>query len=59
VSSARIGSAGWLRFFYPSLRYPSFTVIAVVALLVAAVQIFWLIVFGVDEARWNTMTASA
>jgi hypothetical protein len=49
-----IASAGWLRFFYPPLRFPSFTVIAVFALAVAAVMIFWLIVFGVDEERWRT-----
>jgi hypothetical protein len=50
---AMIGSAGWLRFFYPPLRYPSFMFIVVFALLVAAVKIFWLIVFGVDEERWK------
>ena len=50
---AMIGSAGWLRFFYPPLRFPSFTIIAVAALLVAAVEIFWLIVFGVDEEKWK------
>jgi hypothetical protein len=48
-----IGSAGWLRFFVPSLRFPSFTVIVSFALLVAAVQIFWLIVYGVDETAWR------
>jgi hypothetical protein len=48
-----IASAGWLRFFFPALRIPSFTFIAVLALLVAAVEIFWLIVFGVDEERWK------
>jgi len=48
-----IGSAGWLRFFYPPLRYPSFMFIAVFALSVSAVEIFWLIVFGVDEERWK------
>jgi hypothetical protein len=50
---AMVGSAGWLRFFYPPLRYPTFELIAVVALLAAAVEIFWLIVFGVDEERWK------
>ncbi len=48
-----IGSAGWLRFFSPSLAYPPFTLIALIALAVAAVQIFWLIVYGVDEVAWN------
>lgn len=48
-----LASVGWLRFFFPPLRYPSFTVIAVFALLAAAVQIFWLCVYGVDAERWN------
>ena len=48
-----ISSAGWLRFFYPPLRYPSFMFIVVCSLFVAAVEIFWLIVFGVDEERWK------
>ncbi len=48
-----LASAGWLRFFFPPLRYPSFTVIAGFALLAAAVQIFWLCVYGVDAERWK------
>jgi hypothetical protein len=50
---AMIGSAGWLRYFYPPLRFPPFIFIVGVALLVAAVKIVWLTVFGVDEERWN------
>jgi hypothetical protein len=50
---AMIGSAGWLRFLYPPLRFPPFIVIVVFALPVAAAEIFWLIVFGVDEERWK------
>jgi hypothetical protein len=46
-------AVGWLRFFYPPLRYPSFTVIAVFALLACAVQIFWLCVYGVDAEKWK------
>jgi len=48
-----VASAGWLRFFYPPLRFPSFLMIVIPALLVAAAQIFWLIVFGVDEEKWK------
>lgn len=48
-----IASAGWLRFLYPPLRFPSFMWIAGPALLIAAVKIFWLIVYGVDEERWK------
>ena len=48
-----LASVGWLRYFFPSLRFPPFTVIAVFALLAAAVQIFWLCVYGVDVERWK------
>jgi hypothetical protein len=48
-----IASAGWLRYFYPPLRTPPFMVIVLLALLVAAVQIFWLIVYGVDAEKWK------
>ena len=48
-----IAGAGWLRFFSPSLRFPPFLVIVGVALAVAVVEIFWLIVYGVDEAAWE------
>lgn len=55
---AMAGSAGWLRYFYPPLRFPSFTFIAVAALAVAAVKIYWLIVYGVDEKRWKELRAT-
>jgi hypothetical protein len=48
-----IASAGWLRYFYPSLRFPPFLVVVLLALGVAAFQIFWLIVHGVDEKKWQ------
>lgn len=48
-----IASVGWLRYFYPPLRFPSFTIIAVLALIGAAVHIYWLIFRGVDEAKWR------
>jgi hypothetical protein len=48
-----IASVGWLRFFYPPLRFPPFMVVAGVALLVVAFEIFWLLVFGVDEEKWK------
>jgi hypothetical protein len=54
---AMIGSAGWLRYFYQPLRFPPFLVIVLLALLVAAVQIFWFITFGVDEKRWKERAA--
>lgn len=51
-----VASVGWLRFFYPPLRFPPFMVIAVVALVVAAVKIYWLIVYGVDEEKWTELS---
>jgi hypothetical protein len=54
-----VASVGWLRFFYPPLRFPPFMVIAVVALLVAAVKIYWLIVYGVDEEKWKEKAESS
>ena len=48
-----LASVGWLRFFYQPLRFPPFTIIAVFALLSAAVQIFWLCVYGVDAEKWK------
>lgn len=48
-----LASVGWLRFFFPPLRYPPFTIIAVFALLAAAVNIFWLCVYGVDAEQWK------
>ncbi|HJQ36105.1 MAG TPA: DUF4386 domain-containing protein [Thermoanaerobaculia bacterium] len=48
-----LAGAGWLRYFYPPLRFPSFMVIVVFALLAAAVQIFWLCVYGVDVEKWR------
>jgi hypothetical protein len=48
-----IAGVGWLRFFYPPLRTPSFIIIVLLALLVAAIEIYWLIVYGVDEKRWK------
>jgi hypothetical protein len=46
-------AVGWLRWAYPPLRFPPFTVIAVLALIGAAIKIFWLIVYGVDEEKWR------
>jgi hypothetical protein len=48
-----IGSAGWLRFALPALRFPPFTVIVLIALAAAAVKIFWLLAYGVDEEKWT------
>jgi hypothetical protein len=49
---------GWLAFIYPPLGYSIFMVAALVGLLAAAAKIFWLIVFGVDEAKFRAVEAA-
>ena len=53
-----ISGLGWLTFFYPPLGYRAFPIIALIGLLGAAAMIFWLLVFGVNEARWNEQAAT-
>lgn len=48
-----IASFGWLSFLYPPVAHRLFPIIAAIGLLGALLQIFWLLVFGVDEERWR------
>ena len=48
-----ISGLGWLTFLYPPLGYRVFLFAALIGLLSSAVTIFWLLVFGVNEARWK------
>jgi hypothetical protein len=53
-----LAGVGWLTFLSPTLGYQLFPYIAPFGLLGAAVQIFWLLVFGVNEERWNEQAAA-
>jgi hypothetical protein len=48
-----LAGLGWLTFLSPTLGYDLFPYIAAFGLLGAAAQIFWLLVFGVNEERWK------
>ena len=48
-----IAALGWLTFLSPTLGNRLFLYTAGFGILVAAAQIFWLLVFGVDEQRWK------
>jgi len=48
-----LGGLGWLSFLYPPLAYRLLPFILVLGLLGAVLQIFWLLVFGVNEQRWK------
>jgi hypothetical protein len=48
-----LGGLGWLTFLYLPLGYRLFPYIAALGLLGAAALILWLLVFGVNEQRWN------
>lgn len=54
-----IAGLGWLSFIHPPLGYKLFTFVALVALIAAIVQIFWLIVYGVNEQRWLEKASAA
>jgi hypothetical protein len=50
-----LGGLGWLTFLYPPLGYRVFLYLAALGLLGSAAIIFWLIVFGVNEERWQQL----
>jgi hypothetical protein len=53
------GGAGWLSFLYPPLAYRLFPYIVALGLLGAVLQILWLLVVGVNEARWKEQAGAA
>src|SRR6266699_681063 len=48
-----VAGLGWLTFLYPPLGYRAFPFIALLGLIGAALTIFWLLVYGVNEERWK------
>ena len=54
-----VSGAGWLAYFYPPLGYRVFYVVVLLALAVAAVKIFWLLVFSVNEQKWIEQASKA
>jgi len=48
-----LGGLGWLTFLYPPLGYRLFLYVAVLGLLGAVAQILWLLVMGVNVAKWE------
>jgi hypothetical protein len=50
---------GWLTFLYPPLGYGVFMIIAPLGLLSALVKIFWLLIRGVDERKWEEQAEAA
>lgn len=53
-----IAGIGWLTFIYPPFGYKVFIFAALIGLLASTVKIFWLIVYGVDEQKFNSVEAS-
>jgi hypothetical protein len=57
-----LAGLGWLTFLYTPLAYSVLPFILLLGLLGTVLQIFWLLVFGVNEERWkeqaNTAAAS-
>src|SRR5438270_10803822 len=51
-----IAGLGWLTFLYPPLGYRLFFYIAPFGLLGAVALILWLLVFGVNEQKWNAQS---
>jgi hypothetical protein len=54
-----LAGIGWLTFLSPTLGYDLFPYIAAFGLLGAAAQIFWLLIFGVNEERWREQAEAA
>jgi hypothetical protein len=54
-----LGGLAWLSFLYPPLAYRLYPFILLIALAGTILQIFWLLVFGVNEQRWKEQASTA
>jgi hypothetical protein len=54
-----LGGFAWLSFLYPPLAYRMYPFILLIALAGTVLQIFWLLMFGVNEQRWKEQASAA
>jgi Domain of unknown function (DUF4386) len=54
-----LAGLGWLTYLSPPLGYRLFPYLAALGLLGAVAKILWLLVFGVNEQRWNEQAGAA
>ena len=54
-----VAGVGWLTYLYPPLADRLVTYVVGLALLGAAAKVLWLLVFGVNEARWREQSSAA
>jgi len=52
-----VSGLGWLTFLYPPFGYRLFPLTAGLGLIASAAVILWLLIKGVDEARWREQAA--